>query len=185
MKILKIIISVLAVLVIAECMGQNCSCSTKTHVPKERIHIGQIIFDGKLNELKKVDPTELKCSDNSFESYLLYAVRANQIEIIKFLIELGLDINHPNESGGNALHYCSGDTVLETLLIENGIEINKQDARGITPIMYAAKRGSIESVRYFIDNHADLHLKDYEGKTVVDYANGVSKIENNEIYKPI
>jgi len=186
MKSLKIVLSVLAVMLVWDCTAQKCSCGTEHNVTKEQIYISQIISDGNIGELKKVDPAMLNCSENYRESYLVYAVRNRQIEIIKYLIGIGGDVNAPNESGGNALHYCAGDTALIALLVVNGIDINVQDIMGRTPIMRSAQQGKMEAVKYLIDKDADLHLKDYEGKTVVDFAHGGrSKTEKNKIYKPI
>jgi ankyrin repeat protein len=64
---------------------------------------------------------------------------ADSLESLKYLLDLGADVNATNASGQTALHgaaYMGGNTVVEYLL-ERGARINAQDAQGQTPFRIA------------------------------------------------
>lgn len=165
----------------------ECSYHRK-HIEGTEVHqqIIDYIYNGNLDSLKILDSIHFKYIDKKFnESYLFFSVKANNIEITQFLIEKGVDINIVGKNIGNALHFATRNTQLASLLIKNGININIQDTEGVTPIMLAAQTGNIDLVQILLDNKADLTLKDNNGQTVVDYSNGTTRIEYNQLYKPI
>jgi len=57
------------------------------------------------------------------------------------------------------------------LLIEHGVDINKKDDWGRTPLMWAAESASLETVQFLIDSGADVNI--VSGKNM----NGVSSNE--------
>jgi ankyrin repeat protein len=64
---------------------------------------------------------------------------ADSLESVKYLLDLGADVNAVNASGQTALHgaaYMGGNSVVEYLL-ERGARINVQDAQGQTPFRIA------------------------------------------------
>jgi ankyrin repeat protein len=64
---------------------------------------------------------------------------ADSLEAVKYLIDLGADVNARNAAGQTALHgaaYMGGNPVVEHL-IERGARINVQDAQGQTPFRIA------------------------------------------------
>lgn len=56
------------------------------------------------------------------------------------------------------------------LLIKNGADVKTKNDHGITPLMFAAKFGDLESVGVLIENGADINARDNDGKTAADYA---------------
>ncbi len=112
------------------------------------------------------------------ESILVCAINRNDLEMIKLLIENGVDINLeteliPNEDDSmcfikpiNAACYCGRNEVIK-ILLENNIDINDCDSYGVSPLYYACygiggegsfhKCGNIETVKLLIENGAHIN----------------------------
>lgn len=63
-------------------------------------------------------------------------------------------------------------------LIEKGADVNSIDAKGYTPLMYAASNGSYEACLHLIESLADKEIKSVKGNSAIDFAkkNGHNKI---------
>ena len=65
-------------------------------------------------------------------------------------------------------------------LIENGANINIFSGHASPPIMIASEKGYLKIVKLLIDLGVDTNVKDFEGKTSLDYA---EKNQHGEIAK--
>lgn len=80
-------------------------------------------------------------------------------KILEYLLEKGMNPNHKDESGRNALHRALNkgnreDIVLR--LISSGANLNVRDNNGVTPLEIAVKNGYTDIVRLLILNGARL-----------------------------
>lgn len=119
------------------------------------------------------------------------------LEIMKYLISKGADINAKNKYGRTALMYASGTKLgldKVKLLIDSGgggffsffsknkgIDINAKDDEGKTALIYAtndyyaigltskSKNDELAIVKYLVSKGADVNIKDNDGKTALDY----------------
>ena len=73
-----------------------------------------------------------------------------------------------------------GDLAKVQQLVEIGVDVNKKDERGKTPLMYAILFKQTEIVSYLIRNGADYRAEDSNGLTISDYA---EKSKSEEIIK--
>ena len=73
-----------------------------------------------------------------------------------------------------------GDLAKVQQLVEIGVDVNKKDERGKTPLMYAILFKQTEIVSYLIRNGADYRAEDSNGLTILDYA---KKSNSEEIIK--
>ena len=55
------------------------------------------------------------------------------------------------------------------LLLRNGVLVNTSDNAGITPLHLAVRNCSIDIVKLFLNQNADIHAKDKDGLTPIDY----------------
>ncbi|MFH0866392.1 MAG: ankyrin repeat domain-containing protein [Bacteroidota bacterium] len=95
-------------------------------------------------------------------------------DIVKyFLNEKKIDINVTDTLGQNVLFKIFrgsiNDNQLQFYLIDNGININKQDVNNVTVLMQACDRGNFELIKYLIANSADINLTDNDNWTALDY----------------
>jgi ankyrin repeat protein len=61
--------------------------------------------------------------------------------------------------------------------------VNGQDSEGKSPLIYAAKEGYTEVVRYLLGKKANPLFKDAQGKTALGYAEFYHHIEIINILK--
>ena len=96
------------------------------------------------------------------------AIKAHDIEKVKFLIEAGVDINAKDYE--MALHVAAwtGNIKIVRLLIEAGADVNIKDIEGKTPLVSSG--GDINIVKLLVKAGADANIKDIKGKTPLDHA---------------
>lgn len=121
--------------------------------------------------------------DQDDESFLSYAISYDNHKLVEYLIEIGADKKHRDKNpnlGCLPIHGCESLEMLK-LLIDNGFEINSICDNGRNLLHFAAKDNLPEIAEYLIDHKlVDIHLKDSNGETPLDYAArfGNSEIEN-------
>ncbi|CAM3918071.1 ankyrin repeat domain-containing protein [Flavobacterium cucumis] len=80
------------------------------------------------------------------------------------------------------LAISKGDFARVKELVEIGVDINKKDERGVSPLMYAIVFDQPQIVSYLIGNGADYRATDASGVAVYEYA---EKSKSKEIIKLI
>ena len=90
------------------------------------------------------------------------------IEIAKFLIANGADVNRKNKRGESPLFYASGN-VLE-LLISEGANVNTANLNGNTPLFEMIKLDAKKSVALLISKGAKVNVGNNEGLTPLHIA---------------
>ena len=132
--------------------------------------------------LKTIDninqPLEVEESDNIF----FFAIKHKaDIDILKLLIENGLDLDYTDENGvgifDEAIRY-NDLSLIKLLVEEKGINplITKRKS-GFTPLMQAVSYGYIEIVKYLLDKGADMDEKDNFGFCAKDYARKLGQVK--------
>lgn len=103
---------------------------------------------------------------------LNYAIRNGSTNIVKRLLELGADPDHPNK-GKTPLMYSIRHRELEMarLLIKFGANLDKRAKKDYTALMYAAKSGKLEFVKLLVENGASTMLKNSNELTALDLSN--------------
>ncbi len=72
---------------------------------------------------------------------------------------------------------------LTKYLIENGANVNAQDANGGTILFYAAAYEDTETINYLLDNGIDPSIRDNNDTTAFDYAvKGSAKFKTSQAY---
>jgi len=96
----------------------------------------------------------------SYTTPLTYACMRNQPEIIKYLVDIGADVDeeHTEYTGNTPLHYAVEHNSFEivTYLVDNGADVNPEEHDGRTPLDFASEKNSLEIVTYLVDNGADV-----------------------------
>ena len=92
--------------------------------------------------------------------WLLAVVKEGRIDVVRFLIEKGADVNAKGQHGRTALMYAitKGHIDIASLLIKKGADVNAKDDLGYEPIELAAK-GHIDIARLLIKKGADVNAQ--------------------------
>jgi hypothetical protein len=101
------------------------------------------------------------------------ASRKGRVEILRYLLQNGADVNSKNYNGLTPLHVAAfcGENMVVNALIENGAEVNVKAKDNITPLHSAAVKGNLDTVEVLISNGADVQASSSkDGSTPEDFA---------------
>ena len=107
---------------------------------------------------------------------LAAAVDSNDIDIVNELLQHGADPNLYDIHIDDVRIPCAPLYVVTSkeiakLLLDNGADVNMQDRMwGRTPLIYAAKRGDLETVELYLQYGAHVTTTDIDGGTALSYA---------------
>lgn len=101
---------------------------------------------------------------------LFMATEKGYLKIAEFLIQSGADADTSDYSGRNIMHIlATGKNNGKNIMAFStyGININKKDNSGLTPLMTAFKNKRWENVTSLADSGADIGFTDSSGKTLL------------------
>ena len=126
--------------------------------------------------LIKWPKTQVESRTLKDESPLMLASLNGMTDVCAALIARGADVN---KTGWTPLHYAStkGQVAVIALLLENYAYIDAESPNGSTPLMMAARYGSVDSVKQLLSAGADPLLKNKKGLTAIDFAQGVERAD--------
>ena len=83
-----------------------------------------------------------------------------------------MDVNQADKNKWTALHWSSfkGEYSKCFDLISRGADVNLPDEHGFSPLFVAARRGHLDIVQLLLESGADVHRRNYEGKTAINMA---------------
>ncbi|VDN03065.1 unnamed protein product [Thelazia callipaeda] len=129
--------------------------------------------EGDIEKIRKiVIPSTINCRDvrGRFSTPLHLAAGYNNLEVARFLLENGAEVNLKDKGGLIPLHNASsfGHLEIAGLLIDCGADVNHPDKWGYTPLHEAALKGRTQICSLLLNNGADITLKNNEGSTALD-----------------
>lgn len=129
----------------------------------------------------------------------LYAARSGDVTVMKLLLAHGADPKIPTFSGTTALMaaaginwtvdqtYDEGDAALleaVKLCFDLGMDVNATNSMGLTALDGAANRGTLDIIKFLVSKGAKLDAKDKEGRTPMNWAEGVFLATHPGVAKP-
>jgi len=101
------------------------------------------------------------------ETALFWAVRTNQIHMLKVFVDHGGDVNLRNRLKHNVLHHAVAEGFLEfaVALLDLGVSPNQVSEYMGSPLHYAVIGGNLDCVELLIKRGASLDLQNSEGRT--------------------
>ncbi|MOA21233.1 Ankyrin repeats (3 copies) [compost metagenome] len=128
----------------------------------------------ELDKVKKIlasNPALIHGRDEYEFTVLHGAVNTENVEMIRYLIEQGADVNAQNDEGYTPLHIALYPDVADCLLA-HGALINLPSYDGSTPLHTQVSDGEErwDVIMLLLARGADRHLKDEEGYTPLDVA---------------
>ncbi|XP_050294137.1 ankyrin repeat and KH domain-containing protein 1-like isoform X2 [Anthonomus grandis grandis] len=89
---------------------------------------------------------------------LMEASQEGHLELVRFLLEYGANVNAVTQTNDTALTYAceNGHTDVAELLIQYGADIEHESEGGRTPLMKACRAGHLCTVKFLIDKGANV-----------------------------
>ena len=101
-------------------------------------------------------------TDQNGNSCLYACSQKGYTDILKLLLEQGMDVNSPNVSGWTPLHAACfyGHLTCVQLLIDNGADLDALSETGLSPLAFACKNNHYGCVETLLKKGASIFLKD-------------------------
>jgi ankyrin repeat protein len=90
------------------------------------------------------------------ETPLIFALVANQLEMVQFLIDSRTDIDRVGFQRRTPLFYCA-DNATAAIILAAGANVNSQNDEGATPLHCAAAEGFVDVAELLIENGAAVN----------------------------
>ncbi len=154
---------------------------------KRHLDIFEAAAVGNRAEVERViNKDKNRLSEYSADGYtaLGYACWFGHLEIVRFLVSKGAQVNAPakNNSKVTPFHSAVAGKHVEVveILMKHGADVNLKHQNDLTALHAAAANGHAQMVKMLVDNGANKSAKDSGGKTPADYAKekGFQEIEN-------
>lgn len=150
-------------------------CISNLHKDRQRGFLGTLLEQQGNNYLTAIWITWLSDVDTASKygiTPLYRAVRNNNLEMAKLLLENKADINKFNHSGWTPLYSAASRNKLEMvqLLLKNNANVNKAASNGCTPLYQAAYNNNLEMAKLLLENKADVSTADKYGWTALYWA---------------
>ena len=116
-------------------------------------------------------------------SILINAVRRNNIELVKLLLDAGANPNKKDNISYTALIYAVqyGYIEIVQLLLEAGVWVNIQNNIGDTALIEASLNGNIEIIELLLATGADPNIRNNDDDTALMWASQMGHIEIVEL----
>lgn len=108
-----------------------------------------------------------------FSTLINDAALYGYFEVVKFLLDWGVDPNNRVESGWTPLMMAAGGNHIDImkLLIESGADINAQNLMGGTALIWAITNNALEAIHFLLQNpNLDLSLATTRGNSILYFA---------------
>jgi ankyrin repeat protein/preprotein translocase subunit SecA len=137
-------------------------------------HIQSLIDKLKAHKPSSIElsgPTQLVSHNpkNKSKTPLMSAAQNGYLEVVKYLLEQGSDIEEKDEDGMTALVYASKAGRLDTVkyLVEQGANIEDKDNVCRALLISAAQNGHLELLKYLAEQGANIEEKDEYSMTAL------------------
>ncbi len=101
---------------------------------------------------------------------LALAAELGLTEIVRTLLEAGVDPNHGGATSPLESSVLEGDPEIVRMLLEAGADVNQRVGEGFTPLMTAAVAGDFEISRLLLEAGAAPRARNEDDQTAIDLA---------------
>ncbi|ROL47301.1 26S proteasome non-ATPase regulatory subunit 10 [Anabarilius grahami] len=123
------------------------------------VEICNLAYTGELEELKKCvlsDSSLVTKTDQDSRTALHWACSAGHVDIVQFLLNLGVEVNLQDD--------------IAQILLENGADPNATDKLQSTPLHRASAKGNFRLIQLLLKESASTNIQDSEGNTPLHLA---------------
>ncbi|MFC2164379.1 ankyrin repeat domain-containing protein [Acidobacteriota bacterium] len=138
----------------------------------------------KIKTLLKENPEWVNARDDEGNTPMHAASGSGHLEVVKFLVAHGADVNSLNSANQGPLLFASyeGFQALVEFLLSKEADYKTKDRYGRSPLHYAARQGKPTVVNILVRSGVDPNLKDEVGFTPLEYAIRAGRTQVLEIF---
>ncbi|MFD2941779.1 ankyrin repeat domain-containing protein [Flavobacterium notoginsengisoli] len=130
---------------------------------------------GNIPLLKKLLEKGIKPTDTALLNAAQGSRReSNTLETYKYLVEeVKIKATAQNKAGQNVLHYLAGkpnQTEIIKYFLDKGVDVNKADKEGNTPLMAAASARETAALELFLPKAKNINAQNLKGESALTYA---------------
>ena len=123
---------------------------------------------------------DVQLPDNDGWTALHYSARNDCYEIVKYFINMGIEINLKTKEGMNCLHIAAHYghlNLCKTLINKHKFDVNLSCYEGWNALHFSVIHGSKELLKYFINIGFDINLKTIAGRNCLHIAAGYGHLD--------
>ncbi|XP_078252923.1 ankyrin repeat and death domain-containing protein 1A-like [Rhinoraja longicauda] len=159
--------------ILMTCLDQNVQINTRTEMDRTALHFAVANMKENavaflLNHNARVDLKD----KHGMDAFLL-AAWFGHLNILKTLVEKGVDRKSTNEAGLNALHCAAQNnqiSIVRCIVQDLLLNLNKPTQKGKLPYHVAAESGHLEMIEALKEYEYSTQDKDKEGNTALHLA---------------
>lgn len=126
------------------------------------------IKDGDLDTVRNLTRSEsslVNTTDVFARDCCMYAVHYDRIEILKFLIDNGANVNQVSSDSSTCLHIAAykGNPDIVELLLKSKANINAQDSFNRSPLHWAIVNPDMDCLRVLLKHNCNILIRDKDG----------------------
>lgn len=121
--------------------------------------------------------TDVNRIDDDGFTFLTKAIKNNDAELVRILLDAGADINKADQNGSTPLirAYVEDNTELASFLVNSGADVNKIVNKvcgyeDITVLMLSCHHGDAAWAKFFLESGTDINITNKSGKTALQIA---------------
>ena len=121
----------------------------------------------KVRQLIRLDPRMVDARSVNSSSPLHWAVKIQDVMLVKMLLECGADVNRQTTNGTTPMMLAAeaGSFEIVEMLNVPGIELNMKTRRGWTALHFAANLGCCQTVEFLMLRGAEVNAMTKNGTT--------------------
>jgi ankyrin repeat protein len=131
---------------------------------------------GDVKRLKEIfvrHPEAREATGHMGRRPLHVAVQAGKLDVVRFLLEAGAQVDGTRERGDTPLFWAPSAEIAETL-IRAGASLHAKDFGGREPIHWAAQFARPDVIRVLLDHGCDVNVPDATRHTPLHWATGAA-----------
>lgn len=135
--------------------------------PEPSNSIAKAAVRGDLPYLQTLLSHEQLCeADKSGNTALIWAIEANQVDVVAFLLQKDVNVDTRGYLGATAVCRAArrGNVEILELLIEKGANLDIPNEKLQYPLHFAAFKENMEAVKILLEGGADMYALDRKGR---------------------
>lgn len=155
------------------CLNQNVQINTKTEMDRTALHFAVANMKENAVAFLLTHNASVDIKDKHGMDAFLLAAWFGNLNILKTLVEKGVDQKSTNEEGLNALHCAAQNnqiSIVQCIIKDLQLDLNKPTEKGKMPYHIAAESGHLEMVETLKEYEYSTQEKDKEGNTALHLA---------------